>query len=85
MCGKKESRGYLKMESFRDNLILGLMDIKYWKKQYITKQLKKYPNISRERLSMKIKNAKRSYFGRHHKEFDEIVVKDIQGLHKEVK
>ena len=72
------------MKAFRENLLLGLADIKYWKKKYVAKQLKKNPDITKEELSIKIKNAKRSYFNRHHKEFDEAIVKDIQELHKKV-
>jgi len=61
----------------KENLLLALADIKLWKGKYIAKQLRKNPNISKEELSKKIKNAKASYFKRHHKEFDEAITKDI--------
>lgn len=72
------------MEAFKENIVLALADIVHWKKKYVAKQRKKNPNISIEELNKKIRNAKRSYFNRHHKEFDEAIVKDIQNLHKEV-
>jgi len=70
------------MEALKENLILASADIKLWKKKYITKQRKKYPNISIEELNRKIINAKRSYFKDRHKEFEEAIVQDIQELHK---
>jgi len=71
------------MKALKENLILGSLDIKYWKKRYINKQKKKNPNISIEELDKKIRNAKRSYFNRHHKKFDVAIIKDIQNLHEE--
>jgi len=71
------------MKALKENLILGLLDIKYWKKKYRAKQIKKNPNISIEELDKKIKNAKRIYFNRHHKKFDVAIIKNIQKLHKE--
>lgn len=65
------------MESFMENLKLASLDINFWKKKYIKKQKKKYPNISIKELSKKIKNAKASYFNRHHKEFHEVMFQDI--------
>ena len=70
------------MKSLKENLILASADIKFWKKNYVAKQRKKYPNISIEELNRKISNAKRSYFNRHHKEFDEAILKDIHKLRK---
>lgn len=70
------------MESLKENLILASADIKHWKKKYIIKQRKKYPNISIEELNRKITNAKRSYFKDRHKEFEKAIVQDIQELHK---
>ena len=58
-------------------MLLALVDIKYWKRKYIAKQRKKYPNISIEELNKKIANAKRSYFKNRHKEFEEAIVRDI--------
>ena len=49
-------------DSWIINLKLSLLEIKLWKNIYIKKQLAKNPNISREELSIKIKNAKRSKF-----------------------
>ena len=45
-------------ESWLFNLKISLIEIKIWKRHYITKQLEKNPNITREELSKKIKKAK---------------------------
>lgn len=70
------------MNALEENMTLALIDINHWKIKYIKKQLKKYPNISKEELTKKIKNAKVSYFKRHHKEFYEALFKDILDFHK---
>ncbi len=67
----------MEKKEFIENCVLALADINYWKKRYMVKQRKKNPNISIEELNRKIRNAKRSYFSRHHKEFNEAIIKDI--------
>ena len=37
-------------ETKRENIVLALVDINYWKQKYIIKQRKKHPNISDEEL-----------------------------------
>lgn len=49
-------------ESWIINLKLSLVEMKLWKRSYIQKQLAKNPNVSREELSRKIKNARKNKF-----------------------
>lgn len=63
------------MKALKENMILALADINYWKRKYIAKQKEKYPDISNEELNKKITNAKRSYFKDRHKDFEEAIVK----------
>ena len=49
-------------ESWSITLKFALAEIKLWKREFIQKQFKKNPNLTKQELSKKIKNAKANKF-----------------------